>query len=254
MTFNEAADTQIPLQLESNDHTWPGLAESDNLFEHPELLHTINHDMHGGYQSGFGSSKAIAHLNPTIALMSRTPSLSNISRPVPEASPYTRNPTLEAYSKQGSLATDLVSADSAAPPLKVRRRRRRKPPLPPDEAAAKRMAFLKRNRDAVSKCREKKTIQTKEVETEERTGQQINQVPKDELKKVLGEITELKKLAQDIPCKEDCEGCGRYAPRRRDKLVNTTSRLSTSMFHEGERTMGNIDQKFDTSTTTFPNC
>lgn len=42
-------------------------------------------------------------------------------------------------------------------------------------------------------------------------GRQINQVFKNELRKVLEEIAELRKQVQEIPCEEDFEGYGQHA-------------------------------------------
>lgn len=145
--------------------------------------------------------------------------------------------------------------NSGTPSIKVKRRRRRRPPLPPEEAAAKRAAFLKRNRDAASKCRDNKKIQIKELENKAKTGQQVNQVLKDELKNILGEIANLREQVQVIPCEENCEGCGQHAAQGRDKVVvGTTGLSSISVCHEWDGNGDDDDGQIKVCTPTSSSC
>jgi len=120
------------------------------------------------------------------------------------------------------------------PPIKVKRRRRRKPPPPPEVAAAKHKAFLQRNREAASKCRTKKKAQINELEDEERMGRQINAVLKDEFKDILGEVLLLREQVKEMPCSEDCDGCGEHAPMRKDSILATSSVGTQSIQNEVE--------------------
>jgi hypothetical protein len=117
-------------------------------------------------------------------------------------------------------------------PVKVKRRRRRKPPPPPELAAAKHKAFLQRNREAASKCRTKKKVQINDLEDEERMGQQVNAVLKDEFRDILGEVLLLREQVKEMLCDEGCEGCGKHGPMRRDSVLAISS-IGTNSIHNG---------------------